>query len=426
MMKLLFLPFLLLLSVLPAIGAEKEILPAELDGSMMPYDFSKTDSLPLIPEGFEPAHVSYVARHGARYLSSEKKIAKIEKELVKASEEGYISEAGKNFLSYLRSIADSTEGRWGLLSPIGIEEEKRLGEDMAKMFPNVLKGGKVEEISTFVPRVIMTMYEFNHSLERKHQQLEIYTSSGHQNDSVLYFFEAFKNYSDFRDSGEWKKVYDEYVASHVSPEPARRLFTKFNGTDKKLRDLTMEMYGVVQGNRAAGFEAPSTEWFSVEEYRSCYDASNLQHYLRNTPNQLDPYCAPATATLIDRIITDADRALANKDSVSTPTVFNGYFGHAETLMPLLAVMNIPGCYYPATNYNAIGSKWQLQDITPLGANLALIFLRDAQGEIYVSLRHNGQNVNAYPGAPQIIKWDDLKAYWLQRISSFSRPKARLL
>ncbi|MDE6682468.1 MAG: histidine phosphatase family protein, partial [Muribaculaceae bacterium] len=387
---------------------------------------SKVDSFPGVPDGLELVHISYVARHGARYLSSPKKVAKISSALSDASAEGRLSAEGEAFLSYLNAIADSTDGRWGLLSPVGLEEQRRLGTDMARMFPSLLNRGKVTEISTFVPRVIMTMYEFNHSLELKHQDLEIFTSSGHQNDSLLYCFDTFSNYRDFRDSGEWKKVYDDYVAQHVSPEPARRLFSEFDGKDKKLRDLTMEMYGVLQGNRAAGFQAPTTRWFTVEEYRQCYNASNLKHYLRNTPNPMDPYCASATAMLIERIISDADKSLSAKGAASDRTVFSGYFGHAETLLPLLAVMNIPGCYYPVTNYDLLDSKWKLQDITPLGANLALIFMRDADDVVYVYVRHNGRNVPAYPGAPDFIKWSDLKAYWMQRISSFSRPKARLL
>ncbi|MDE5791014.1 MAG: histidine phosphatase family protein [Muribaculaceae bacterium] len=423
----LFLPLFILISVVTAAqGGTGTTLPPELDGSMMPYDFSKVDTIPEIPDGLELVHISYVARHGARYLSSPKKIEKIYSVLNEANAERRLSDEGEAFLKYLNAVADSTDGRWGLLSPVGMEEQKRLGSDMARMFPALLNRGKVKEISTFVPRVIMTMYEFNHWLELKHQDLEIYTSSGHQNDSLLYCFDTFSNYRDFRDSGEWKEGYDDYVARHVSPEPARRLFSEFDGKDKKLRDLTMEMYGVMQGNRAAGFQAPTTRWFTVEEYRQCYNASNLKHYLRNTPNPLDPYCASATAMLIKRIISDADQALTSKEPASERNVFSGYFGHAETLLPLFAVMNIPGCYYPMTNYEHLDSEWKLQDITPLGANLTLIFMRDSDGVAYVYLRHNGQNVPAYPGAPDLIKWSDLKAYWLQRISSFSRPKARLL
>ncbi|MDE5869752.1 MAG: hypothetical protein K2H18_05925, partial [Muribaculaceae bacterium] len=288
-------------------------------------------------------------------------------------------------------------------------------------------------------------------------------------------FDTFSQYRDFRNDGAWKKIYDDYLQRHVSDRPARRLFKSDKGQDAKhLRKLTMEMYGILQGNRASGFRADPDEWFTKEEYEACYKASNLVHYLRNTPNSLDPYCAPATAMLIEKIIGDADQALSNNrlssfTSLSSDTqtvssggtipdtgaenIFSGYFGHAETLLPMLAVMNIPGCWFPFTNFENIDSNWKLQEITPLAANLTIIFLHKTQPEssqakavskeakeeskyakeksekansdILVSLRLNGRNISAYPGAPQFIKWSDLKEYWQMRIHSFSRPKANL-
>ncbi|MDE6027402.1 MAG: histidine phosphatase family protein, partial [Muribaculaceae bacterium] len=297
-------PLFLLVSFISVRAGDLKPFPAGLDGSMMPYDFSATDSLPDIPEGYVPVHVSYVARHGARYLSSPKKIEKIEGELRMAEKEERLSPDGEAFLALLKNIADSTGDRWGLLSPVGLREEQRLGREMAEMFPDLLRKGKAVAVSTFVPRVIMTMYEFNHALERRHTNLELYTSSGHQNDSLLYFFDVFSGYRDFRDSGAWEMIYDDFVERHVSAEPARRLFNDYEGKDKKLRKLTMEMYGALQGNRAAAFASAAERFFTQEEYRECYRASNLKHYLRNTPNHLDPYCAAATAMLINRIISD--------------------------------------------------------------------------------------------------------------------------
>lgn len=400
-------------------------LPRELDGSMMPYNFTGVNSSMTIPDSLTPCHISYVARHGARYLSSPKKIEKIEKELYKAAVEKRLTPEGDAFFSLLKQIADSTDGHWGLLSSVGIEEENRLGAEMINLVPSLLKkkGVKINSISTFVPRVIMTMYEFNHALDRHNNYLELHTSSGHQYDSLLYCFDTFSNYREFRDSGQWKEIYNDYVNHHVSPEPARRLFGKFLDNNKRrLRELTMEMYGVVQGCRAAGFEPPTTRWFSEEEYRQCYLASNLVHYLRNTPNAIDPWCAPATSRLIERIISDADRTLTEDPD----EVFTGYFGHAETLLPLFATMNIPGCYYSTDRYDTLHEHWQLQDITPLGANLGFIFFRATSGEIYVATRLNGRNIPAYPGAPEIIAWSALKEYWHNRIKSLQRPKAKLL
>jgi len=423
-------------SLLPApaalSAARYEPLPPQLDGSMMPYDFSAADSAVIIPDGFRPVAISYVARHGARFLSSHKKIAKVEKALYDAALEGRLSAEGDAFFALLRQIADSTGRDWGLLSPVGIREEKRLGADMARRFPNLFKGTAAKEISTFVPRVIMTMYEFNHSLEIPNEHLQISTLSGHCNDSLLYSFAYFPELSRFRDSGAWKEIYDEFVEKNVSPDPAMRLFTSTPFDSHKLKDLTMEIYGILQGCRAAGFAPPTSRWISPEEYYQCWRASNLKHYLRNTPNPVNPYSAPGTAPLIRRIIADADAslsaALSNHDAESlkyaAPVVLNGYFGHAETLLPLFSTMNLPGCFAYTSDYEILEKEWQLQTVTPLAANLEIIFLAPENGptdadSVLVALRLNGRNIAPYPGASQTIDWKQLKEYWIERIASLT-------
>ena len=429
-----FSPLLLLFAIVwspapvPALSAARyEPLPPQLDGSMMPYDFSKVDSLPLFPEGYKPVAISYVARHGARFLSSPKKVAGIEKALYDAALERRLSAEGNAFFALLKQIADSTGGDWGLLSPVGIMEEKRLGEDMSREFAPLFKRGEARSISTFVPRVVMTMYQFNHALERDHQHLILSTLSGHCNDSLLYSFDFFPELDRFREDGEWKEAYKKFVDEFVSPDPAARLFSSTGSDSRRLRDLTMEIYGVIQGCRAAGFEPPTTRWMSPEEYFQCWRASNMKHYLRNTPNPLNPYSAPGTAPLIRRMITDADASLAaaaDSAAADSRRVFNGYFGHAETLLPLFSTLGLPGCFAYTSDYDTLDSEWQLQTITPLGANLEIIFLAPEGKEIsaesvVTAVRLNGRNVPAYPGAPMFLSWEKLRAHWLERIAALT-------
>ncbi len=62
-----------------------------LDGTMSPYDFSSVDS--TLPWGgdMKPVYINYVARHGARFLSSEKKVADLKSALEAARKEGALS-----------------------------------------------------------------------------------------------------------------------------------------------------------------------------------------------------------------------------------------------------------------------------------------------------------------------------------------------
>lgn len=396
-----------------ALAQNYQPLPPEYDGSMMPYDFARVDTAYAIPDSLEAVHISYVARHGARYLSSESKILSVEKKLSAAN----LSAEGEAFMALLRSISQATDGRWGQLSAIGISEEQRLGAEMAKFAPPLLSEGKAVSITTFVPRVVMTAYEFNHALELKNTHLELYTSSGHQNDSLLYFFDYYPGYKAYRESGAWIAIYEDYVKGHISPEPARHLFANNPGwSDDRLRSLTMDMYAILQGCRASGLTAPTTQWMTEDEYRECWLASNLKHYLRNTPNNLNPHCTPSVAPLVRRIIADADSAI-NADEPDNVR-FSGYFGHAETLLPLFSVLRLPGFYLSTEDYDSIAQHWRLQDLTPLGANVAMVFMRpksSASDVVYVTIILNGRPVSPIPGRGTLIPWDALKSHWLSLI-----------
>ncbi len=70
----------------------------------------------------------------------------------------------------------------------------------------------------------------------------------------------------------------------------------------------MSMYGLLQANLASGLPAVTTEFMSEREYRSCWLASNVLHYLRNNINPLSGLAGRATEPLLRQIISDADSA----------------------------------------------------------------------------------------------------------------------
>ena len=97
-------------------------------------------------------------------------------------------------------MVEKTDGNWGALNHIGIMEEKRLGKEMAAICPELLKEGKIEASATYVPRVVMTMYELCHELARYSSGPEISTSEGRQFNPLLRFFKTDANYMHYLDS----------------------------------------------------------------------------------------------------------------------------------------------------------------------------------------------------------------------------------
>lgn len=384
-------------------------------GPMLPYDFSLCDKNVAWADSLQPVFISYTARHGARYLTTFKKFKAAAVAVERAEKAGMLTEQGERVLGYSKMIQKYTDGKWGLLSEEGVREEELLGTDMAKMFPKLFKKGKVEAISTAIPRVVMTMYQCLHSLEIPNQNLEMYANSGKQYDSILRGFSYNKAYSDFREAGSWKPIEKQFAKKYVSTAPAKKLFKKgFIKDDTELRDITMAMYSMIQGSAACGYEIDRKALLTDKEYYGCWVYVNLRHYFMNSLNPLSSAAGTATLPLLKKIIADMDNAAAEATGEIYPEVrMKGNYGHAETLLPLLSLMHLPGCYFMSTDYEKLAKDWIVQEITPLGANLMVVLLRAPSGEMYASLRLNGKNIEGIPNGGMTIKWSDLKQHWLQ-------------
>ncbi|MDE6380618.1 MAG: hypothetical protein K2L11_09110, partial [Muribaculaceae bacterium] len=117
---------LLLLAVLLPISAMSarpySLLPEKYAGSMMPYDFSGSEVEPIWPDSLKPVYVAHVARHGARYITSARKLEKLQDAISKASSKGTLTKEGRRFDALLKSVLAATGDQWGLLSTVGAEE----------------------------------------------------------------------------------------------------------------------------------------------------------------------------------------------------------------------------------------------------------------------------------------------------------------
>lgn len=387
-------------------------LPASLDGSMMTYDFSHVQSV-SVPDSLVPLSCVYVARHGARYMSGAKKFDLLERVLRESDESGNLSRHGEDLLLMIDSIWTLSEGHWGELSSLGCYEARRLGIDMLSYFvPLERDSCAVNTLSSFVPRAMMTMYEFNHALDLSNRKLEFSTESGHSTSPLVYFFATDSVYAHYRDSGEWRSVVEKYEKQELSVAPIDRLFNSslFLSSQEK-RKLVMQLYSVLQSRRAMGLSAPTTEWMSVDEYTRCWRVSNLTHYLRNNVSALNSSCIGAVRKLVEKILDFGDY-----DGTFS---FNGFFGHAETLLPLLSVLRIQGCYYDEKDLDNLGMHWKLQDITPLASNFLVAYYKGPSGNVYVTTRLNGRYVNPLSDYGRIVPFTALRDYWLNLVKQSS-------
>lgn len=402
--------FLLLTLSALVITFAAHAFPPRLDGTMMPYDFSQSDTVVPWGDDMEPVFINYVARHGARFLSSEKKVDELLKTLRKAESEGLLTRKGKDFLTLVERVDSVTGGEWGALNAIGIMEEKRLGNEMAATAPALLQSGRVEAIATYVPRVVMTMYELCHQLAIHSSHLEIYTSEGRQFSTLLRYFTTDKPYVEYLASGPWKFAFDNFSRNTLPVNPAASMMEGVTDSNR-LQKLSLDAYGVLQSLRAAGIDAQPDEWFSGEEYRKCWEVENLRHYYQRSASSFSDLPARCAAPILQDIILKTDQALKGGDNLKAFL----RFGHAETVIPLFALMRLPGCYAPLCNPEDVSASWKDYEVAPLGANLMVVCLKDSGGTAYASVRLNGRWI-AIDGK-KVIEWTRLRDLWQSYINA---------
>ena len=122
----------------------------------------------------------------------------------------------------------------------------------------------------------------------------------------------------------------------------------------------------------------------------------------------------------------ADRVVEGR----RPVAANLRFAHAETLMPLLSLLQINGCYYLTHYFDQVATNWQDFNIVPMAANLQFIFFKNEKGDVYVRTDLNELPVTLIPDNPNIyLPWQTVRDYLLNFIlitnwkkSAKNRPK----
>ena len=149
----------------------------------------------------------------------------------------------------LQSVDSVTDGNWGALNATGICENNDWGGDDADSTRPVGEG-EATAVSSYVPRVVMTMYELCHpACAPLYPYIRQYFR-GRQFDSLLRYFTTDSAYVDYLENGDWKAGYDRFVDTNISASPARSCLPRIYRRGK-LRKLTLDMYGVLQSLPAA-------------------------------------------------------------------------------------------------------------------------------------------------------------------------------
>lgn len=384
----------------------------ECQGSFMPYP---VPGCPYdAPDSLTAVFVNHVGRHGARFPSSAKSVLTMLDALERADSIGCITPKGRQLLTMTRYLARVAAGQWGALDSLGMAEQRGIASRMYMNFPQLFNDRRVDALSSYSPRCVMSMYSFTHQLDRLNNKVELYTSSGRQNSPLMRFFDLDKEYLAFRADKTTQPTYDAYFDATVPVSGLKRVLGDGYpyGTEEQARKLAYTEYKVVAGMNASGIACDMGDFFTREEANRLWSVENLGHYLERTATTLSTIPADIASGLLTELVATLERAVAGE----SPATVMLRFGHAETLMPLLSLLRLKGCYYMTNYFDTVGQHWQDFNVVPMAANLQMILYKSQRGNYYLRVDLNEVPVPLMPSSESVYTpWSVARDYMLRCI-----------
>lgn len=412
----------LLLSIFIARGADPTDTSysfQQCEGSAMPYPVP-AESVTL-PDSLTAVFINHVGRHGARFPSSPKNVTTLIRELAKADSAKALTPAGEELLTLAKFVSETSRNRWGALDSLGMAEQRGIASRMFRNYGMLFNDTRINAISSYSPRCVMSMYEFTNQLDRLNNHIEITTSSGRQNSPLMRPFDLDSDFIEWAKSGDWKAAYKMQFETMMPTAPARKLFKSEYAkemTNDDARKVSYHAFKLLQGLSAMGLPSKMERYFTREEANQAWSCTNLSHYLERTASTLSTLPAEIAAPLLTDLLTTAEAAVEGKQQYAVML----RFGHAETLMPLLSLMHLDGCYYLTNYFDTVALHWKDFHVVPMASNLQMILVKSKSGKMYVRLDLNERPIPLLPGSDIIYTpWEQGREYLLRCIPLHLRP-----
>lgn len=391
----------------------------QCEGSAMPYPVP-AESVTL-PDSLTAVFINHVGRHGARFPSSSKNVTTLIRELAKADSAKALTPAGEELLTLAKFVSETSRNRWGALDSLGMAEQRGIASRMFRNYGMLFNDTRVNAISSYSPRCVMSMYEFTHQLDRLNNHVEITTSSGRQNSPLMRPFDLDPDFIEWAKSGDWKAAYEMQFETMMPTAPARKLFKSEYAkemTNDDARKVSFHAFKLLQGLSAMGLPSKMERYFTREEANQAWSCTNLSHYLERTASTLSTLPAEIAAPLLTDLLTTAEAAVEGKQQYAVML----RFGHAETLMPLLSLMHLDGCYYLTNYFDTVALHWKDFHVVPMASNLQMILVKSKSGKMYVRFDLNERPIPLLPGSDIIYTpWQQAREYLLRCIPLHLRP-----
>lgn len=410
------LPLVILFSTAfawPASARQQKLLSvADCHGSYALYPVPKARA--VAPDSLTPLMINHVGRHGARYQTSANRCVALIRALNKADSIGTITPLGIRLRKLVKYVVAESTGKWGELDSIGMLEQRGIAQRMYNSFRPLFDYGSVCAISSYVPRCVMSMYTFCHELSLLDSRVTISTLEGHITSPLLRPFSTDSSYILYRDNAPYSETLSKFKLRNVPVAPVERILGKtYPISEDKAKDFAIVEYRFLISLLPTGINVNLLDFISLDELNSIWSFCNLEQYFERTGNEFSEIPENIAYRLVQSFLWSAQSVING----SSNEFVQLRFGHAETLMPFLSLLRVPGCYFMTTHPDEAASHWQNFRVVPMASNFQMILFKSRTGRIYARFDLNEVPLRLIDDYPSLyVPWDLVRKYLSQCIA----------
>ena len=384
------------------------------------YDRQLTDkALTPAPKGYEPFYMSHYGRHGSRWLIWEGDYRLPMTTLKSAHEAGKLTPLGEETLQKLEAFHPTTEKRLGDLTTVGERQHHGIGKRMAQNFPEIFKtpSVKIDARSTVVIRCILSMIAECEELAAAQIHNDV-------SESLQYYLnQPWEGVVKEQGRTTGDKEYAEAQQKYTHPE--RLMKALFNDqqwvyNNVASGDFMRRLFEVAANMQSHDTDIELLSLFTDDEVYDQWRIRNVGWYLDYGASPVSGSKMPfSQLNLLKNIIETADTV--------TQTQATLRFGHEVCVMPLACLLELDNCGMAVENLDELDTYWRNYRIFPMGCNIQLVFYRPKKGKegdilVKALLNERETYMPAQTDNWPYYKWQDLREYYLQKISTFLKSE----
>ena len=383
------------------------------------------------PGGYTAVFINHVGRHGARHMTKDLSESDTYRLLQRADSLHALSADGQKLWQMVQRLGGMERKELKNISRLGRQEQKGIGERMAKQFPTVF-GTAHPSLNITVTKEIRTAQSADAFLTGLVEGVTAPVMRRQVNDTTLRFYDLSPAYQQFKEGGRWittllqlegaekfsrlaRQTVDRFFTTgftkEIEPAGKQSFATDVVGYANILHSLPDEIKEAGLGENDLRF----ARFFSCGELQKFSRVDNAEEFLVIGPGT-DPsgiQVKIAVPLLVDFIRTT--------DNYIQAKPFNAElrFTHAEAIAPIAALMGIRGASTATKTGAGIANVWDAAKVVPLSANIQwILYKKDGADDYLVKFLLNEKEV-AIEGlaAKQFpyYNWTDVRIFYINKL-----------